>query len=49
MWGEILQMTMAKQIRPVVGREIDFGDVPRLLEMIERRETMGKTIVAAPR
>ena len=28
MWGEILQMTMAEQIRPVVGREIDFGDVP---------------------
>ena len=49
MWGEILQMTMATQIRPVVGREIDFGDVPRLLGMIERRETVGKTVVAAPR
>jgi NADPH:quinone reductase len=48
MWGEILRMTMAKQIRPVIGREIDFGDVPRVLEMIERRETVGKTIVAAP-
>ena len=31
------------QIRPVVGQEIDFDDVPRLLEAIERRETMGKT------
>ncbi len=49
MWGEILQMTMAQEIRPVVGREIDFGEVPHLLEMIERRETVGKTIVAAPR
>ncbi len=49
MWGEILQMTLAKQIRPVVGQKIDFGDVPRFLEMLERRETMGKTVVAAPR
>jgi len=48
-WGEILQMTMAKQIRPVVGQEIGFDDVPRLLETMERRETMGKTIVRAPR
>lgn len=48
-WGEILQMTMAKQIRPVVGREIDFEDVPHMLETIERRETMGKTVVRAPR
>jgi NADPH2:quinone reductase len=48
-WGEILQMTMAKQIRPVVGQEIGFDDVPRLLETMERRETMGKTVVRAPR
>jgi hypothetical protein len=48
-WSEILQMTMAKQIRPVVGREIDFEDVPHMLETIERREAMGKTVVRAPR
>ena len=48
MWAEILWMTMAKPIRPVVGREIDFGDIPPSLEMIERRETVGKTIIAAP-
>ena len=42
-------MTMASQIRPVVGREIDFDEVPRMLEAIERRQTMGKTIAAAPR
>jgi NADPH2:quinone reductase len=48
-WSEILHMTMAKQIRPVVGREIEFDDVPPLLEAIERRETMGKTIVRSPR
>ena len=48
MWGEILQMTMAGRICPVVGQEIAFDDVPRLLEAIERRRTMGKTIVRAP-
>jgi NADPH2:quinone reductase len=48
-WGEILRMVSAEQIRPVVGREIDFEDVPRQLEAIEHRQTMGKTIVRAPR
>ena len=48
MWGEILRMTQAGRIRPVVGREIGFDDVPRLLEAIEHRNTMGKTVVRAP-
>jgi NADPH2:quinone reductase len=46
MWGEVLRLAMAGRIRPVVGRQIAFGEVPRALEAIERRETMGKTIVA---
>jgi NADPH2:quinone reductase len=48
-WGNILQMTKRQQIRPVVGREIAFDDVPGMLESIERRETMGRTVVRAPR
>ena len=47
-WDTILQMTQRGQIRPVVGREIEFGDVPPMLEAIERRETMGRTVVRAP-
>ena len=47
-WGNILQMTRRGQVRPVVGREIAFADVPRMLEAIERRETMGRTVVRAP-
>jgi NADPH2:quinone reductase len=47
-WGEILQMTKSQQIRPVVGREIDFDDVPGMLEAIERRQTMGRTVVRTP-
>lgn len=48
-WGEILQMVQGGQVRPVVGRQIEFGDVPPMLEAIERRETTGRTVVAAPR
>jgi NADPH2:quinone reductase len=47
-WSNIVQMTKREQIRPVVGREIEFHDVPVTLEAIERRETMGRTIVLAP-
>ncbi|MGP0029066.1 MAG: zinc-binding dehydrogenase [Acidimicrobiales bacterium] len=47
-WGDILQMTRREQIRPVVGREIEFDDVPSMLEAIERRESMGRTVVRAP-
>jgi NADPH2:quinone reductase len=48
MWTEILQLTSAKRIRPVVGNETHFDNVPRQLEAIERRETMGKSVVLAP-
>jgi NADPH:quinone reductase len=48
-WGNILQMTKRGQIRPVVGREIEFNAVPDMLEAIERRETMGRTVVRAPK
>ena len=46
--GNILQMKRREQIRPVVGREIEFNKVPTMLEAIERRETMGRTVVRAP-
>ncbi len=49
MWGNILHMTKRHQIRPVVGREIEFEDVPSMLEAIERRETTGRTVVRSPR
>ncbi len=48
MWDAVLQMAGRGQIRAVVGRHIEFSDVPSALEAMERRETMGKTIVRAP-
>jgi NADPH2:quinone reductase len=47
-WKNIVQMTKREQIRPVVGRDIEFRDVPVTLESIERRETMGRTVVRVP-
>jgi NADPH2:quinone reductase len=47
-WGEVLQMAQCGLIRPVVGREIAFTEVPGMLESIERRESMGRIVVHAP-
>jgi NADPH2:quinone reductase len=48
MWGDVLQLAQRGQIKPVVGRHIEFDDIPTALEAIERRQTMGKTIARAP-
>jgi NADPH2:quinone reductase len=47
-WGEILRLVQSGRIRPVVGREIEFDGVPGMLEALEQRETMGRTVVRAP-
>jgi NADPH:quinone reductase len=44
-WNRILQLARSGTIRPVIGREISFGDVPAGLAALERRETMGRTVV----
>ena len=48
-WGSILRLVQQGRIRPVVGREVGFAEVPAMLEAIERRESMGRTVVRAPR
>jgi NADPH2:quinone reductase len=48
MWSHILQLARAGTIRPVIGRQIDFADVPTALEALERRETTGRTVVRTP-
>jgi NADPH:quinone reductase len=47
MWAEILQLAHAGKIRPVIGRQIEFGDVPAALTALENRETTGRTVVRA--
>jgi NADPH2:quinone reductase len=44
-WNRILHLTRTGTIRPVIGREIGFAEVPAALEALERRETTGRTVV----
>jgi NADPH:quinone reductase-like Zn-dependent oxidoreductase len=43
-----LHLARAGTIRPVIDRQIKFGDVPAGLEALERRETTGRTVVRMP-
>jgi len=45
MWNRVLQLARAGTIHPVIGRHIEFADVPAALEALERRETMGRIVV----
>jgi NADPH2:quinone reductase len=47
-WSRILHLTQAGTIRPVIGRQIEFTEVPAALEALERRETTGRTVVRTP-
>jgi NADPH2:quinone reductase len=47
-WNRILHLARAGTIRPVIGRQIAFADVPAGLEALERRETTGRTVVRMP-
>jgi NADPH2:quinone reductase len=44
-WNRILHLARAGTIRPVIGRQIEFAQVPGELEALERRETTGRTVV----
>ncbi len=47
-WSRILHLARAGTIRPVIGRQIEFAEVPAALEALERRETSGRTVVLTP-
>jgi len=47
MWNRVLQLARAGTIHPVIGRQIEFADVPAALEALERRETTGRIVVRA--
>jgi NADPH:quinone reductase len=47
-WNRVLQLARAGTIRPVIGRQIEFAEVPAALEALERRETTGRTVVRTP-
>ncbi len=42
---EIVQLVLDQEIKPVVGRTIDFEDIPAAIEAMADRRTIGRTIV----
>jgi NADPH:quinone reductase-like Zn-dependent oxidoreductase len=47
-WNRILHLTRAGTIRPVIGREIEFAEVPFGLHDLEQRTKIGRTVVRTP-
>ena len=42
---EIVELVLAKQVKPVIGRVVAFDDLPAAIEAMANRETVGRTIV----
>ena len=42
---EIVELVLAKQVKPVIGRVVAFEDLPAAIEAMANRETVGRTIV----
>ncbi len=42
--GEIVRLVLAKKIKAVVGRVIDFEEIPSAIDAMGRRETRGRTV-----
>ena len=40
----ILELIRTEKIKPFVGRDISFADIPDALEAMERRETVGRLV-----
>ncbi len=42
---EIVDLVIAKRVKPVIGRVVEFGDLPAATSAMANRETVGRTIV----
>jgi NADPH2:quinone reductase len=42
---EIVELVLAKQIRPVIGRVVELEELPAAIDALARRQTVGRTIV----
>ena len=41
---EIISLVLAERVRPVIGRVIDFEEMPAAIDAMARRETVGRTV-----
>ena len=42
---EIVELVLAKHVKPVIGRVVEFEELPAAIEAMANRETVGRTIV----
>jgi NADPH2:quinone reductase len=43
--GEIVELVLTEKVKPVVGKVVDFEDLPLAIEAMANRQTVGRTIV----
>jgi NADPH:quinone reductase-like Zn-dependent oxidoreductase len=41
----IVELVVSRRVRPVVGKVVEFEDVPAAVAAMANRETVGRTIV----
>jgi NADPH2:quinone reductase len=41
---EIVSLVLSKEVRPVIGRVVDFEEIPAAIDAMARRDTVGRTI-----
>jgi len=41
---EIISLVRSKRVKPIVGRVVDFEEIPSAIDALARRETIGRTI-----
>lgn len=46
---EIVSLVLAKRIKPVIGRVVDFEEIPAAIDAMARRQTVGRTIALIER
>jgi NADPH2:quinone reductase len=46
--AELLSLFAAGRLRPIVGQHVPFLDLPAALDAMERRQTVGRTVVSLP-
>jgi NADPH:quinone reductase len=42
----VVELIRTKRVRPVVGQEVAFEDIPAAITALANRETIGRTIVS---
>ena len=41
---EIVSLVLSKRVRPVIGRVVDFEEIPAAIDAMARRDTVGRTV-----